>query len=98
MATSSAYLEGSRAYSPRDDTKPSWESLRKQAKHFENELDVKLVTYNKLATSSSTFRNNGPENRGGRTRVVEANESEIEGLLNEARECMMPVDFTGELF
>jgi len=66
----------------------SWESLRKQARALENEIDVKLVSYSKLGTNY-TRSSHGPQDQqpllsaGGGDERIEELGTEIESLIEE---------------
>jgi len=64
----------------------SWESLRKQARSLENEIDVKLVSYSKLGTNY-TRNNHGPADQQpllpeGDSKIDTLG-TEIEGLIEK---------------
>ena len=64
----------------------NWESLRKQARALENEIDMKLVSFSKLGTNYSRSSNTDSDKQpllGGAESGIENLERDLESLLSQ---------------
>lgn len=55
--------------------------MRKQARHLENEIDLKLVGFSKLGSSQTSYKSSDVEPLLGGDSVFENMQAEIEDLL-----------------
>ena len=64
----------------------NWESLRKQARALENDIDMKLVSFSKLGTNYTSRSNNTDSDKqpllGGAESDMESLEGDLQALLD----------------